>query len=87
MRFVMRSRRVSLARTLILVEITRIARACPGVTEEEETESVQRYFRSSVDSANQEYGHEGDHHLAQGLNLPAGWLRAGPCGWFRFGPG
>src|SRR6266496_3884683 len=70
--------RVSLARTLILLEITRIARACPGVPEDKETESVQRYFRSSADSANQEYGHEGNHYLAQGLNLPAVWLRGRP---------
>src|SRR6266542_2182469 len=69
---------VSLARTLILLEITRIARACPGVPEDKETESVQRYFRSSADSANQEYGHEGNHYLAQGLNLPAVWLRGRP---------
>ena len=90
-RLVTRSRRISLARTLILVEITRIARACPGVPEDKETESVQRYFRSSADSASQEHGHEGNHYLAQGLNLsavrprgrpgsaPGRWPRARAC--------
>src|ERR1700683_5306517 len=74
----MRSRRVWLTRTLILVEITRITRTSPGVSEYKETEPMQAHLRYCASNANQEKDYESSNHLVPCANLPALRLRGRP---------
>src|SRR6516162_5033504 len=56
------ARRVRLAGALILLEVLRIARACPLVPEEEELKSVLCYLHGRGDEAEKYQGRHGEYH-------------------------
>src|SRR6266567_9293193 len=82
----MRSWRALLARALILVEITRIARACSRIPEQKEAESVYHYLRGSAYGTDKKKDDESSRHLAHDASLPALRSRSRPAAWFRGRP-
>jgi hypothetical protein len=77
------SRCARLARALVLVEVLWIARARPGVPEDEERESILHDLHGRDGEADQDQGHESEYHPVPGRDLPTfrvaltwagGWL-------------
>jgi hypothetical protein len=68
---VLGSRCAWLARALVLLKVLRVARACPGVPEEEERESRLRYPHGRDGEAKNEQGHESEDHPVPGRDLTA----------------
>jgi hypothetical protein len=66
----MSPRRVRLARALILVEVLRIARACPSVPEGKEGWAVYRYLRDPDKKRNQEECYISKYHPVLEAELP-----------------
>jgi hypothetical protein len=63
-------RRVRHARALILVEVLRVARACPSVPEDKEGWVVYRYLRDPDKKRDEEQGDISEYHPVLEAELP-----------------